>query len=137
MKYVKNLALGLGVLLSFASAEQAMASPTTDIGYVCNVSLNPPNNPATPGTGNSGFITVRMSAGPKCTGAFFNQFRIYSQGATLGKVAFHYSEPALISLYDTLYQAQRTGEQVLAVGDDGIGSGQVAYYNTVAFQPAL
>ena len=73
--------------------------------YVCELTLAPPA--ASPTMGNYGYISIYTTPSPACVGGSTQKY-VCSKGATnhLCGVNAQYSEPALISLYETLRSAE-------------------------------
>lgn len=117
MKTLSTAFLGL-MLLAFYPAAQAE--------YVCSVNFNP----NAIGTGNFGSVTIIKHIEPNCGGAFSGANIFCTKGATYGPCAessYHYTERAILALYQSLVDAVRDNIQITitpaACINDGFGCG--------------
>jgi hypothetical protein len=124
---MKNVLACCLVLSSVFAAAHARANE-----YVCELTLMP--SAADPSRGSFGYVSMYTSQQPNCAGQTA-VYSICSKGAMSHAcgVTAQYSEPALMSLYETLRSAEADQHPVVAnwsacIGGPGSCTGSVSLY---------
>ncbi len=122
----------IAVLSMFCSAlpAQAAAPPLQGEGFVCELKLS---GPQPNGSGDFGYIYLKVSAQPHCMGGLVAYGNIYTEHATWGQPWEHHSEAGLMAMHQTLYMALRDGTRIEYFYYPEAGTGLAPHFGGMNF----
>lgn len=116
--------------LALSGAAATAAEPVQGEGFVCKTRLNVPQPN---GSGDFGYIHLRIYSQPYCMGNLMAYGNIYTTHAVNGEPWEHYTEAGLVAMHQTLYLALRDGTRVEYFHYPETGTGVVPHFGIVTF----
>lgn len=121
---------GLLAVICFAAHAAEPPPPVQGEGFVCKTRLNVPQPN---GSGDFGYIHLRIYNQPYCMGALVASGNIYTTHAVNGQPWEHYSEAGLMAMHQTLYLALRDGTRVEYFHYPETGTGTAPHFGIITF----
>lgn len=120
----------LAALLAASGLAAHAAEPVQGEGFVCKTRLNVPQPN---GSGDFGYIHLRLHSQPYCMGSLVAYGNVYTTHAANGQPWEHYTEAGLTAMHQTLYLAMRDGTRVEYFHYPETGTGLAPHFGILTF----